>query len=145
MGHTLIYSHIQITLSDAFSSIGCQMARRFFLALTLALFAPMVQAAELFMIERQGCAYCVQWKKDIGAEEYGNTREGAHAPLSIIDLSDAPPDGVQFARPVVFTPTFILVEDGRELARIEGYPGEDFFWGLLGMMLKAQTGFDVAG
>ena len=101
--------------------------------------------AELFMIERQGCAYCVQWKKDIGAEEYGNTREGAHAPLSIIDLSDAPPDEVQFARPVVFTPTFILVEDGRELARIEGYPGEDFFWGLLGMMLKAQTGFDVAG
>ena len=33
-------------------------------------------------------------------------------------------------------PTFVLVEDGRELGRIEGYPGEDFFWGLLGKLLE---------
>ena len=36
----------------------------------------------------------------------------------------------------VFTPTFVLVREGRELARIEGYPGEDFFWGLLAAMLR---------
>ena len=26
--------------------------------------------------------------------------------------------------------------DGNEVSRIEGYPGEDFFWGLLGRMLS---------
>ncbi len=32
---------------------------------------------------------------------------------------------------MLFTPTFVLFDDGREIGRIEGYPGEDFFWGLL--------------
>jgi hypothetical protein len=49
---------------------------------------------------------------------------------------------MSFARPVVFTPTFVLVEDGQELARIEGYPGEDFFWGLLARMLEEHTDYD---
>ena len=33
--------------------------------------------------------------------------------------------------PVRFTPTFVLVDGDREIGRIEGYPGEDFFWGRL--------------
>ena len=37
--------------------------------------------------------------------------------------------------PIRFTPTFVLVDDGREIGRIEGYPGEDFFWGLLERLL----------
>jgi hypothetical protein len=52
---------------------------------------------------------------------------------------------VDLARPISFTPTFVLVEDGRELARIEGYPGEDFFWGLLGMLLEEHTDFAESG
>lgn len=36
----------------------------------------------------------------------------------------------------MYTPTFILLEDGQEVGRIEGYPGEGFFWGLLGKMLE---------
>jgi thioredoxin-related protein len=127
------------------SSIGCIMAKRLFFAALLAFLPAVSHAAELLMIERQGCSYCVRWKKDLGPEEYANTAEGAHAPLQIIDIAKAPPEGTTFARPVVFTPTFVLVENGKELARIEGYPGEDFFWGLLGMMLKAQTGFSGAG
>lgn len=47
-----------------------------------------------------------------------------------------------FARKVVFTPTFILVEDGNERARLEGYPGEDFFWPLLSRLLEQHTAFD---
>lgn len=31
---------------------------------------------------------------------------------------------------------FILVEGDREIGRIRGYPGEEHFWGLLGMFLK---------
>jgi hypothetical protein len=39
---------------------------------------------------------------------------------------------------VNFTPTFVLLVDGVERNRIEGYPGEDFFWGLLGRMLDQE-------
>jgi len=32
-----------------------------------------------------------------------------------------------------------LLEDGTEIGRIEGYPGEDFFWGLLTQMMEARN------
>ena len=99
-----------------------------------------LSAAELIMVERQGCHYCIEWKTDLGPI-YPKTAEGAFAPLRVIDIADSPPPGVRFDTTVVFTPTFVLVEDGTELARIEGYPGEDFFWGLLRMMLEAKTEF----
>jgi hypothetical protein len=46
------------------------------------------------------------------------------------------PEGVTLASRPRFTPTFIVVQDGAEIGRIEGYPGEDFFWGLLGRILE---------
>jgi hypothetical protein len=110
------------------------------LAATWLFQAVAAQAVELVMVEQAGCYHCVEWKKTIGPI-YPKTAEGAYAPLRMVSRADAPPPGVTLARPVNFTPTFILVEDGRELARIEGHPGEDFFWGLLDMMLRQHTDF----
>jgi hypothetical protein len=46
------------------------------------------------------------------------------------------------------TPLFVLVDQGREIGRIRGYPGEDHFWGLLGVLMKkldtSGTGGDRA-
>lgn len=102
-------------------------------------------AAELVMVEQPGCAYCRQWDREL-SDIYPKTPEGRAAPLVRVQLADAQRGEIayDFARPVNFTPTFVLVDDGRELARIEGYPGEDFFWGMLGMMLKAQIGYEAA-
>ena len=69
--------------------------------------------------------------------DLSQTPEGRAAPLQRLDVHDAPPDALQFARSLHFTPTFVLMVDGVEASRIEGYPGEDFFWGLLGQMLIA--------
>ncbi len=117
------------------------MIRRLVLAAALTLLGQMALAVELIMVETPGCAYCLKWKSDVGAEEYSASAEGRFAPLRFVDLRAAPPDGVTFVRPVVFTPTFVLIENGAEIDRIEGYPGEDFFWGLLDMKLKAKTAF----
>ena len=114
--------------------------RHLIAAVILALPLPAVlptAAAELVMVEQPGCAYCRAWDNDV-SEEYPKTAEGRAAPLVRVQLSTVNDGPLTLARPVNFTPTFLLVEDGTELARIEGYPGEDFFWGLLGMMLKAQ-------
>ena len=40
------------------------------------------------------------------------------------------------AEPVRYTPTFVLVAEGRELGRITGYRDDAMFWGLLGAMLR---------
>ncbi|MEL7115906.1 MAG: hypothetical protein AAGP08_09990 [Pseudomonadota bacterium] len=98
----------------------------------------------LLMAEEPGCYWCAQWNEAIGPI-YPKTAEGAVAPLERYDILHPPAD-VAFARSVNFTPTFVLVRDGVELSRIEGYPGEDFFWGLLGMMLdKAGITPEPAG
>ncbi|WP_300515071.1 thioredoxin family protein [Aliiroseovarius sp.] len=101
------------------------------------------RAAELVMVEESGCVWCARWEAELGAI-YPKTPEGQLAPLRKVEIVETRDDtsGIAFARPVLFTPTFVLVEDGRELARIEGYPGEDFFWGLLGGILADHLGFD---
>lgn len=88
----------------------------------------------LYMIEQRGCIYCERWDAEVG-DAYHLTAEGRAAPLIRHDLRSEPPEGITFARKPQFTPTFILVKDGQELERIEGYPGEDFFYGMLGVML----------
>ena len=61
-----------------------------------------------------------------------------------VNIRETAASGFAFATPVVLTPTFVLMEDGAEAGRIEGYPGEDFFWGLLGQMIgKVQEGGTV--
>jgi len=94
-------------------------------------------AAELVMVEQPGCAWCLRWDHEIAAI-YPKTPEGQAAPLRRENLHAQPTD-LTYARKVQFTPTFILFENGVELARIEGYPGESFFWGLLDMMLRQNT------
>lgn len=84
---------------------------------------------QMVMVEQDGCAYCQRWDAEIGPI-YPKTDLGAAAPLRRIDLHDPVPADLELARRLTFTPTFVLVVDGVELNRIEGYPGEDFFWAL---------------
>lgn len=118
---------------------------RAFAVLIAVLTALPAWAADLVMVEQPGCAYCRAWDQEL-SEIYPKTPEGAAAPLERVQLAavQAGKTEYDFARPVNFTPTFVLVEDGKELARIEGYPGQDFFWGLLGMMLEAHTDYNPA-
>jgi hypothetical protein len=98
----------------------------------------------LIMVEQPGCAYCAAWNDQIG-EAYPKTAEGQFAPMTRADLHMGPPEGVTYARRVNFTPTFILLEDGAEIARMEGYVGEDFFWPMFAQLLEAHTDFEAPG
>ena len=107
----------------------------------LCIALPAAAEIRLVMVEQPGCAYCRAWDEQI-APAYGKTAEGRFAPLLRADLRAGPPEGVSYQRKVLFTPTFILIEDGDELARLEGYPGEDFFWPVLLQLLEQHTAFD---
>jgi hypothetical protein len=67
---------------------------------------------------------------------YSKSDLGQQAPVRMIDISQAARSQVELMRPVRYTPTFVLVDRGREIGRIEGYPGEDFFWGLLEKLVR---------
>lgn len=94
-----------------------------------------VEAAQLIMVEQGGCTWCAAWNKDIGGI-YDKTPEGKIAPLRKIDLFKKRPADLTFIKAVVFTPTFVLIDDEIEIGRIIGYPGETFFWQQLNTLLK---------
>lgn len=98
--------------------------------LTVASGVSSANAAELVMFEADGCSWCERWHAEIGVV-YPNTPEGSTLPLRVVDVGRDRPDDLKHVRGVFFTPTFVIMEGERELGRIRGYPGEDFFWPML--------------
>ncbi|MEZ5786610.1 MAG: thioredoxin family protein [Xanthobacteraceae bacterium] len=92
-------------------------------------------AAELIYVREVGCPYCRMWDERIGPI-YGKTEEGKALPLREIEKRSAALDAIKLKRPVRYTPTFVLVRDNVELGRIEGYPGEEFFFARLARLIE---------
>jgi len=116
------------------------MTRTFYVGL-LALIAAVVAhagsvpAAELLMFEDATCVWCRRWHAEI-APSYPLSPEGQQAPLRRLHIRDQGLTGATLDKPVTATPTFVLVEDGREIGRLVGYAGRDFFYPLLGELLE---------
>lgn len=96
-------------------------------ALLLALTGTGGAAMELLMFRQVGCAWCAAWDREIGPI-YPKTEIGHRAPVRFVDIAQARDFAAELTSPVRFTPTFVLLDGGREIGRIEGYPGQDFFW-----------------
>jgi thioredoxin-related protein len=97
--------------------------------------APAARAAELVMFAQAGCPWCESFDREI-APIYPKTEEGLRAPLRRVDIKRSVPADLAFIDRERLTPLFVLVDQGREVGRIRGYPGEDNFWGLLGVLIK---------
>jgi thioredoxin-related protein len=113
-------------------------------AMFIALSLSNARAAELVMFEQAGCAWCEAFDREI-APIYGKTEEGLRAPLRRVDTSLGAPPDLAFIETERLTPLFVLVDRGREIGRIRGYPGEDHFWGLLGVLMKKLYASEMGG
>ena len=106
------------------------------------------RAAELPMFEAPGCPYCKAWHAQVGVG-YPKSSEGQRAPLRTVALAKANEAGVKLASPITASPTFVLVDNGREIGRIVGYPGADFFWAMLDELMSKldhkQSQLDPSG
>lgn len=104
-------------------------------ALAFVAAATSARAAELVMFEQAGCSWCMRWNAEIGPA-YPNTPEGKIAPLRRVNIHEPLPEDLAGIRKERFTPTFVLVENGKEIGRMRGYTGDEFFWFLLAEMLE---------
>lgn len=100
----------------------------------LALGSTPPAAAELVMFEQKGCAWCARFNEEI-APAYAHSEEGKIAPLRRIDIHASFPPDLREINVERFTPTFVLVEEGKEFGRLRGYPGDEFFWFLINEMI----------
>jgi len=99
-------------------------------AAALCLAAPAAApAAELVMFERAGCPWCEAFDREV-APIYPKTAAGKLAPLRRVDIQRPIPPDLAFLDVERITPVFVLIDGGREIGRIRGYPGEAHFWGL---------------
>lgn len=101
----------------------------------------MATAAELLMFESAGCPYCRAWDREIGAI-YPLSDLAAAAPLRRVGIDAERPSDLAGIDAIVFTPTFVLFDEGREVGRITGYIGEYQFWGLLDGMVRSMPRSD---
>lgn len=85
------------------------------------------RAAELVMLEQPGCPWCAKFNAEI-APIWPKTEEGKRVPLRRVDITRPWPADLSDIRKERLTPTFVLVENGREIGRLRGYPGDEFFW-----------------
>ena len=113
--------------------------RKLFLLAWLVVLLPLLaweaRAAQLVMFDDEACPWCLRFKEEV-LPIYAKTEEGKQAPIRIVDAAEIPKE-LEHLEPVVYTPTFVLLDDeGHVIGRIEGYPGYDFFWLRLGELLK---------
>lgn len=86
-----------------------------------------VSAAELVYFHSEACPVCDRWNEEVGTI-YPKTEESQRLPLRKQSIHDDVPKDLTFVNAVGFTPTFVVVEDGREVGRITGYVNDMFFW-----------------
>jgi len=100
-------------------------------------------AAQLIMLEQDGCHWCEVWNEEVGVA-YPKTEEGKLAPLRRVDIHAPLPADLEGLKKANYTPTFVVWHNGREIDRLRGYPGGHFFWPMLQQMLdkidKTETG-----
>ena len=108
-----------------------QRAKAALIGLTLACATSVSAfAGQLVMYESDNCVYCEKWLREVGPS-YGSTREGRMLPLRRVDVNQPAPADLATIYPPSQTPTFVVIENGREYGRIVGYPGRTRFWDML--------------
>ena len=105
----------------------------------VALFPPAILGTgfELIAFEAPGCNYCPIFRRDV-VPSYAATRAGKTAPLRFIDVNDTAADRLQLSGPVTMVPTVVLVRDGVEIGRINGYFGRENMHRLLDTLLPHE-------
>ena len=96
------------------------------------------------MFERAGCEWCAAFDAQI-APIYVKSEEGLRAPLRRVDIEQPVPPELAFISVERFTPLFVLVDKGREIGRIRGYPGPESFWTQLSMLFAKLDATGTSG
>jgi thioredoxin-related protein len=92
-------------------------------------------AAELVMFDAPSCVYCKKFKRE-AMGPYNESPAAQVLPLRIVQM-DHDELWFRLKRPVASTPTFVIVERGREVERFAGYSGREDFLDTMNSLVDA--------
>jgi hypothetical protein len=92
--------------------------------------------AEVILVEQGGCYSCVKFEQEQG--DVFDLWLGNELPLRRVDIHGRWPYRTAGVRRPMGTPTFIVVEEGKEIGRFAGYGDDRIFWKRLQAVLAKQ-------
>jgi thioredoxin-related protein len=119
--------------SGHFSLFSVMKYRLFIFTLSLALaimtmlIKPVLAERELLMITSDSCPFCMAWERDVG-QIYNKSTYAKNLPLIRIQFGSSLPENMQLLAEVRGTPTFIILENQKEIDRIVGYSDAEMYW-----------------
>lgn len=81
---------------------------------------------ELVVFEHPDCTYCPIFRSRV-VPRYQQSAHAAEVPLRFVDVTGAEADRLALNAPIRMVPTTVVMKDGREVDRIDGYWGTDNF------------------
>jgi thioredoxin-related protein len=91
-------------------------------------------AMELLIFEHPQCSYCEVFRRDV-LPKYRIAARVSAPPLRFIDLTKDDVDNLGLSSRITVVPTAVVVREGREAGRIEGYWGSANFLRMLAYIL----------
>lgn len=85
---------------------------------------------EIIAFEAQGCTYCAHFRKDI-ARSYERSERSKRAPVRYLDVKAGEVANLKLAGAITLLPTAVILRDGIEIGRIDGYTGRENFYRVL--------------
>lgn len=99
---------------------------------------PKPNAVELVVFEHQDCTYCRAFRSDT-LPLYRSNGQDVRAPVRFVRVEHSDTSTLNLNGRIEMVPTFVLMQNGRELGRIEGYWAPDNFFKMLShLMLRAE-------
>jgi len=92
--------------------------------------------AEVILVEQGGCYSCVRFEQEQG--DVFDLWFGSELPLRRVDIHGRWPYRNTGVRRPMGTPTFIVVEEGKEIGRFAGYANSRLFWKKLDAVLAKR-------
>lgn len=85
------------------------------------------ETMELVVMEAPGCVYCTLFRRDV-LPSYSASQQAKDVPIRFVDLNDEAATALGLDGPIDVVPTFVVMKNNREVGRIPGYMGPEFFF-----------------
>ena len=93
-------------------------------------------ATELLVFEHPQCTYCEVFRRNV-LPKYQIATHVSAPPVRFIDVSNGDLDRLGLSARIQMVPTAVVLRDGREMGRIEGYWSSANFFAMLAHILDA--------
>lgn len=90
---------------------------------------------ELLVFERADCSWCEAFRREI-SPRYSKSTAASDAPLRFVDIDKADLTQLRLRSRLTVLPTAVLMKDGTEVDRIQGYTGPEIFFSLMPVLME---------